>query len=237
MPQFPAAQAHGPIEPLTDDIFFVRGSMRMSALMRIARNMTIIRHEGALTLLNAVRLDAEGESELEALGEVKHVMRLSPFHGVDDSYYVDRFGARFWAPESCGDPVPTVDEIILEDTAPPMAGARFFCFRETRRPESILYLEADGGTVLSCDSLQHHPNLAGNSLMAKVVMTLTGFKKPANIGPMWLKAMQDRNGSLRPDCDRLLELPFERLLGAHGAPLTSGAHDAFAATVKRLYGD
>jgi len=210
--------------------------MRMNALMSIARNMIIVRHAGELTVLNAVRLSDAGEKELLALGEVKHVMRLGPFHGVDDPYYVDRFGARFWTLEGCGDPVPKVDEIIDTNATPPMPGARFFVFQQTRKPEAILHLDADGGSLLTCDSLQHHPDLSGNSLMAKLFMTATGFKRPANIGPMWLKAMQDRDGSLKPDFDRLLELPFERLLAAHGSPLESGAHAAVAATVARIYG-
>ncbi|NOY93236.1 MAG: hypothetical protein GXP55_18780 [Deltaproteobacteria bacterium] len=236
MPDFPAAQPHGSLEQLTESVHFVRGSMRMNAAMTIARNMTIVRQGSELTLLNAVRLSGAGERELEALGEVKHVMRLSAFHGLDDPYYVKRYGARFWAPEGCGDPTPKLDEVIDEQAAPPMQGARFFLFRETRKPEANLHLEADGGSMLTCDSLQHHPDLRGNSLMAKIVMTVTGFKRPAVIGPMWLKVMQDRKGSLRPDFERLLELPFERLLGAHGSPLTSGAHAAVKATIARTYG-
>lgn len=48
--------------------------------------------------------------------------------------------------------------------------------------------------------------------------------------------MQGRDGSLRPDWDRLLELSFMRLLGAHGSPLESGAREAVAATIARVYG-
>jgi len=236
MPDFAAAQPHGSLEQLTESVHFVRGSMRMNAAMTIARNMTIMRHDSELTVLNAVRLSEQGERELEALGEVRHVMRLSAFHGIDDPYYVTRYGARFWAPEGCGDPTPKLDEVIDEQATPPMQGARFFLFRETRKPEACLHHEADGGTLLTCDSLQHHPDLRGNSLLAKLVMTFTGFKHAANIGPLWLKAMQDRSGSLRPDFERLLELPFERLLGAHGSPLTENAHAAVRATITRIYG-
>ena len=236
MPDFAPAQPHGAIQKLTDDVHFVRGTMRMNALMSIARNMIIVRHAGQLTLLNAVRLSEAGEKELEALGKVKHVMRLGPFHGIDDPYYVRRYGARFWTLDGCGAPLPALDERIHAGATPPMLGARFFVFEHTRKPEAVLHLDADGGSLLTCDSFQHHPDLSGNSLMAKLFMTVMGFKRPANIGRMWLKAMQPRAGSLKADFDRLLELRFERLLAAHGGPLETGAHAAAAATVARIYG-
>ena len=59
--------------------------------MRITRNMAIVRHDGALTVINPMRLDAAGETALRALGEVRHVLRLGCFHGLDDPYYVDTF--------------------------------------------------------------------------------------------------------------------------------------------------
>ncbi|CAM9984622.1 unnamed protein product, partial [Choristocarpus tenellus] len=41
-----------------------------------------------LTLVNAVRLKEKGEAQLLELGEVKHVLRISGGHGMDDPYYV-----------------------------------------------------------------------------------------------------------------------------------------------------
>jgi len=39
-----------------------------------------------LTLINPVRRDEEGLRALEALGEIKHVLRLGPLHGMDDAF-------------------------------------------------------------------------------------------------------------------------------------------------------
>ena len=47
--------------------------------------------------------------------------------------------------------------------------------------------------------------------------------------------MTKPGGSLRPDFDRLLELSFENLVGAHGQPLLGGARDALRATVERVF--
>ena len=59
-----------------------------------------------------------------------------------------------------------------------------------------------------------------------------GFtKRPAQIGPPWRKFMTPSGGTLREDFVRLAACEFERLIGAHGAPLTSGASAALRATV------
>ena len=87
-----------PVEILPD-ILFVHGRMRMGPGMVINRNMVAVRSHGEITLLNPIRLSSEGEKALEAYGVVKHAVRLGSYHGVDDAYTVERFGAEFWALE------------------------------------------------------------------------------------------------------------------------------------------
>src|SRR5262249_24914814 len=91
------AYPHDPIEPIAEDVFTVRGSFRMNALVRISRNMAIVRHDGELTLVNPIRLDAAGEAQLRGLGTVARLFRLGSLHGVDDPYYVDTFHAELWS--------------------------------------------------------------------------------------------------------------------------------------------
>ena len=61
---------HGDIESLGADIFAVRGSIRINLLMRISRNMGIVRDGSELTLVNPIQLRPETERELAQLGEV-----------------------------------------------------------------------------------------------------------------------------------------------------------------------
>ena len=88
---------HGDIESLGADIFAVRGSIRINLLMRISRNMAIVREGNELTLVNPIRLRPEIEKKLTQFGEIKNIVRLGAFHGVDDSYYVNKFEAQFWS--------------------------------------------------------------------------------------------------------------------------------------------
>lgn len=52
MNTFAPAQPHDPIESLTDRLYVARGAMRMNSVLRISRNMVIIRHGDDLTLVN-----------------------------------------------------------------------------------------------------------------------------------------------------------------------------------------
>jgi hypothetical protein len=122
----PPAYPHDPIEEIATDLFMVRGSIRMNALMRITRNMAIIRHQGELSLVNPIRLDEEGERQLLALGDIKRILRLGPMHGLDDPYYVERFRAEFWAQgKSEIYPEPKIEQKLATDRPLPFPDAGF----------------------------------------------------------------------------------------------------------------
>ena len=233
----PPAYAHDPPWEILPDALLVCGSIRMGPGMVINRNMVVLREAGELTLINPIRLSAEGEAALEAFGQVRHAVRLGCYHGVDDPYTVERFGAQFWCQEGSDQyPAPPPDRILEEGGPLPLADAELFVFRETKLPESLLLWKRHGGLLVSCDSLQHWESSSGCSPLAKLVTRAFGFLHPANIGPPWRRMMKKKGGSLRPDFDRILELSFEHLVGAHGQFLRGGARDAFGATVRRIYG-
>ena len=95
--KYPAPLPHESIEQIFPDVFLVHGSARVGPAMRMNRNMVIIRNGVELSLINPVRLDASSEAELHRLGKITNVIRLGYYHGVDDRYYVDRYGAEFGA--------------------------------------------------------------------------------------------------------------------------------------------
>jgi hypothetical protein len=233
--RYPAAQAHEPIREIAPDVFFVPGTMQMAPLMRISRNMTVIRDGGDLTLVNAIRLTSAGEDALQRLGTVRHVMRLGCVHGLDDAYSVARFGAQFWCQAgSTRYPEPAPDHVLREGGPLPVGDAQLFVFRETRLPESALLLRR-GGVLVTCDSLQHYGDWRRHSLAARLVMPLLGFSRTTLIGPPWKKHLTPPGGSLRADFERLASLEFDTLISAHGTPLVGGARGAVRAAIDRAY--
>jgi len=234
--QYPPACPHEPMRKIGPDIFFVPGSIQMNPLMRISRNMVIVRNGGELALLNPIRLSADGEAAIEALGVVRHVVRLGAFHGIDDPYTVARFGAEFWCQAgSTPYPEPKPDRELTEGGPLPFADGELFVFRETRKPECAVLLKRGRGLLITCDGLQHYGDYERQSLVARLIMPFIGFPKRALVGPFWLKGLTKEGGSIRPDFDRLLELEFDALVSAHGTPLMHGAHEAVREAVDRAF--
>lgn len=236
MTEYPPVMPHGPIELVADDVFWVRGSIGLAPGLRITRNMAIVRSGGELTLFHAVRLSPEGEAELAKLGTVKNVVKLAHAHGQDDPYYLDRFGATYWAlPEGARDQDPEIQQ-ELRDNNLPFDDAKPFEYRDSKEKEGALLVERGDGILITGDSVQNWPDTEGCSLPAKLVCRLMGFlKRPAQIGPPWRKMMTPEEGTLRPDFERLANLDFAHMVPAHGRPLMDTAKRDLRATIEATF--
>jgi hypothetical protein len=232
--QFPAAQPHDPIQQVAPDIFFVGATFRMNPVMNISRNMVIVRTGRELTLLNPIRLSAAGEKALEALGAVKHVVRLGAFHGYDDAYVVKRFNAEFWCqPGSDHYAEPKPDHELKQGGPLPIPDAELFEFTEIKKPECAMLIRRGNGLLVVCDGLQHYGDFSRHSIVAKLVMPLLGFARRMLVGPIWLKYLTKKGRSVKPDFERMLDLDFDALISAHGTPLMQGAKAAVRMAVDK----
>lgn len=226
------AHPHNPIESIGDDIFFVHGSINVNPLIQISRNMAIVRHNDELTLINPVRLVDAELKKLDALGKVKHIMRLGAAHGCDDQFYMDLYKPEFWCQAEKGFyQKPTIDHELTEGSSLPFDGAKLFCFKNTTAPESAILLERQGGILLTCDAIQHYGQYSNINLIGRIMMPWIGFPKTTVIGPFWLKKFTPDGSNLKCEFDRLVELEFDSLLAAHGTFLKSGAK---AAVIKAI---
>ena len=227
---------HGDIESLGADIFAVRGSIRLNPLMRISRNMGIVREGAELTLINPIRLRLETEHKLNQLGEVKNIVRLGAFHGIDDPYYVNKFEVQFWSqPGGKTYTEPLIDIEIGIGGLTPTSDSEFFEFRGINQPECALLLKRGKGVLFTCDSVQNYGDYSFNNWLAKLVMPRIGFPKTTIIGPIWLRLMTPENKNLESEFERLLELKFDSLLSAHGTFLEQGAHKAVQTAVRNTF--
>lgn len=227
---------HDPIEEIGPDVFMARGSIKMNPIVRITRNMGIIRQGDEVTLVNPIRLDAQGEEKLKSLGRVRHVIRLGAFHGVDDPYYVDQFQTEFWS-QSGGTTYtqPKIDHELSQESELPFSDGTLFCFQKTLQPESALLINRGNGILFTCDAIQNYGDYRLNNLPARILLPLIGFPKKTLVGPIWLKVMTPEGDSLKDEFERLLEMKFESLLSAHGSYLSSGAHVAAEKAVRTAF--
>jgi len=237
----PPAFAHGRLHELFPDVFFVTGSLRMSSPLpiRFSRNMTVVRDGERLTLVNSVRLDEAGLAGLDALGRVTDVVRLAGYHGMDDPFYKERYGAKVWAVagqryaagfEQRGDSYLEPDVEMTVNTELPMQGASLHVIAGSP-PEGLLLIERGGGVLVAGDALQNWEDADQYfSWPGRVMLRKLGYLKPRNIGPVWLRQTRPRLDDVRA----LLEIEFEHVLPAHGAPVRGSARDSYRPGIEAL---
>ncbi len=237
------ASPHGRLQELFEGIWFVRGGIKMPMRMpmRIGRSMTVVRGNDGLVLFNSMRLSDEGLKELDALGPVKHVIRIAGFHGRDDGFYRERYGAKVYAIEGqsyvrgLGDPKNNsetymeADIWLDEQSALPIADARLKVFSSSNPPEAVCLIQRHGGILISGDSLQHTPQPDQYfSFLAKIMMKRMGFFKPHNVGPGWLQFARPSAEDVRS----VLDLDFEHVLPAHGDAVIGGAKEKYRPVIE-----
>ncbi|RDE22615.1 hypothetical protein DV711_08485 [Motiliproteus coralliicola] len=237
MDQFPPALPHGSLEEVFPNVFFVTGAMEtvlQGMDWKFSRNMTVVRDDDRLIIINSVRLDEQGLAELDRLGKVTDVVRLGALHGRDDPFYVDRYDAEYWAlPGVEHDTGLPVSRTLTEAGPHPISDASLFEFRTTKMPEGIIRLDRAGGILIACDALQNW--LAPDehfSDSSKEIMQQMGFFTPANLGPVWVQAAAPEGD----DFSRLKELSFNHALCGHGEPLRDSAQEDYSATFERMFG-
>ncbi len=233
----PPALAHGPIEEVFPDVFFVSGAMEtvlQGMDWEFSRNMTVVRDGERLIIVNSVRLGEEGLAELDRLGKVTDVVRLGCLHGRDDQFYVERYDAGYWTMPGMEHESGLKATGTLTPGGPlPISDASLFSFRTTQISEGILPLDRAGGILIACDALQNwlSPDEYFSDASSKLMQNM-GFFTPANIGPVWFQAATPSG----EDFSRLKMLTFRHALCGHGEPLRDSAHEDYAATFHRMLG-
>lgn len=226
----------GKLEQVFDDVWWAWGTVRFVPGIVFPRNMTIVRERGELVVIHPVLMPDEEQAKVEALGPIKHIVRLGAFHGMDDAKYLERYKATMWAPPEVDLPAGVTARELLPGGELPIEGATLFAFDASKAPETVMLVPRHGGVLLSCDSVQNWEATTGCSLLGKAMARMMGFKGRACIGPGWRKQCEPKDGAgFRPAFEQLLALDFRHALGGHGAPMKDTAKDDLRAQVRRVY--
>lgn len=227
---------HSAIQEILPEVFFVQGSFRFAAGFRFSRNMTVLRQGDELTIINAVRLNEDEEQKLDALGKVRHVMRLGTFHGMDDPYYVDRYRATFWCQPGAGQyAVPAIDRELGEGVALPVDGLSCIPYTATKEPECVLHLDRHGGLLISCDSLQDWSDYGQCTWLSRRVLPRMGFEKRLLVGPIWKKLFSTDDALLKQNFEQITALDFRHFVAAHGGYRLDDATGHVEAAVAKAF--
>jgi glyoxylase-like metal-dependent hydrolase (beta-lactamase superfamily II) len=122
------------------------------------------------------------------------------------------------------------DDWLTADSEPPFRGSRLHLIKSAKPGEALLVLIRDGGILLSGDTLQNWDGADEYfNLPARILLRIAGFLKPCQVGPVWMRYARPS----RADLQGLLDLRFEHVLPAHGAPVIGHAKDRFRAAIER----
>lgn len=225
---------HGPIVKVFDSVYMVTGTNIThydGTTIQHSRNMVIIKNNQRLTLVNSVRLSDSTLEDLKGLGEIDHVIRLGAFHGRDDEFYLDRYKATFWGHEDIEFPGLQGVECNYLPSRLDFINAEHIIFQRASPKEGVLYLQHDGGIMITCDSIknwtevdQYFSEETGKSYLE------AGEIATARISPIWLNA----TGVKASDFDSMLAKPFKHLISAHGEVLRDNANRIVKERVSRL---
>lgn len=234
---FPPVRPHSGLLEVLPDVFRVFGTINIGP-MRFSRNMTVIREGDGLVLVNTVRMDEAGLAALDALGEVRHILRIGGWHGSDDAFYKDRYGCPVSAVRgqryyegtnpSKGATYFKADHELEADSPLPIEGASLHVIHSDP-PEAILRIPAGGGTLITADALQNWPQADEHfNFLGKVGMGMGGMVKPLTMMKPWI----DKYTPPKDEVAGILDLDFDNVLPGHGEPVLGGAREAFRPAIE-----
>jgi hypothetical protein len=231
------------IRRIARNIFVIQATLRKNKLWKISKNMVVVRIQEELSLINAVRLNREGEELLQSLGFVARVIRLgTSTAGVeDDRHYRHFHGAQIWAPGTSANYQIPLDRIITEDTLLPFAHSKVFIFKNSVQPEAAILIQPGGknksksGLLITSEALQDQKDNELMSVSVRTAMKISGMLDSKIVVPTkWLKSHQDKL-PLRQDFERLLRLDFNKLIGSTGAIVPARAKEETVLAIEMAF--
>ncbi|MBI2792514.1 MAG: hypothetical protein HYX61_11195 [Gammaproteobacteria bacterium] len=236
MTQYSPAWAHGELQEIFPNIFFVMGTnitTHEGVELQHSCNMVVVKHGNELTLINTVRLNDKGLAALDNVGHVTNVVRIGAFHGRHDAFYLDRYSAKLWALKGMQHANEKITDVELTPQSQmPFPNCALFVFETSIHPEGILHLNQEGGILITCDSVKNWTAIDEffSEQTGKLYENL-GFLGTATISKIWQQACQIQ----AQDFARLKLLSFKHLLSAHGEPLLKVADEKLAKTIKQEF--
>jgi len=213
---------HGPIEHLTENLWWVQGDLPKMSLKRV---MTVARlDDSGLVIHNAIALEEARMRELEAWGTPKYLLVPSAMHRLDAPLYKQRYPElRVLAPRGSRSKVQQVVAVdgTYEDF-PARQDVRLITLTGMAAVEGVMLVKsADGISVVLNDVVFNMDRK--RDLLGYLITTLLGSAPGPRISRLvkWL-LIKDRN-ALKCELAELAETPqLQRLIVAH-EKVASGA--------------
>lgn len=199
--------------------------------MPLTSTMMVLRlGDGSLLVHSPVELTPERRDAVEALGTVAHLYAPNTFHHLRIGEWAAAFPqAQLHAPAGLAKKRPDlrIDRVHHTEAEPAFDGAiEEVPIAGFRLEETVLFYRPARTLVVA--DLVHNIGRPPHR-WTKIYAGAMGFYDRVALSRMlrWV-SFSDR-AAARRSVDALLELPFDRIVVGHGAPIGSGAREALAA--------
>lgn len=227
---------HGPILELEENLWAVTGEFDIP-FNPLKRVMTVARRDdGTLVLHGLMALDERTQREVEALGEIAHLVVPSGYHRLDAARYRARYpNAKMYAPAGSRGRVEKVTKVDgAYDAYPSDASTRLADVDGLAQREGALVVRSKRGTTyVMNDALFNMPDATGLSgFVLKHVTQSTGGPRVSRTARIALVADRAR---YRAALEQIAgDESLRRVMVAHHVPIegdVSGALRAVAAAL------
>lgn len=204
--------------------------------MPLASTMTVLQlGDGSLVLCSPVEMTPERRAAVEALGPVAHLYAPNTFHHMRIGEWAAAFpAARLHAPAGLAGKRPDlrIDRVLGSAPEPAFAGVVEELRIEGFRLEETALLHRPSRTLVVADLVHNigRPPHAWTRIYAGAM----GFYGRVALSRMLRWAAFSDRAAARRSVDALLELPFDRVVVGHGAPIEHGAREALVAALAWL---
>lgn len=221
------------LKPFGDDIWIADGADTVEvAGFRFATRMAVMKlADGGLFIWSPIALTGELRAEVEALGPVRHIVAPNSLHHLSLPEWREAFpAAKFHAPPGLRDKRKDIafDADLGDAPAADWSGEiDQVVMRGNAITTEIVFFHVKSGTVLFTDVIQHFP--AGwFSGWRAIVAKLDLMSAPEPSVPRKFRLAFTNRRAAREALARILAWPAEKLLFAHGAPVTTDGKAAIA---------
>ncbi|MCB9797495.1 MAG: hypothetical protein H6741_32800 [Alphaproteobacteria bacterium] len=207
--------AHGPLEPLSENLWHARGSLPNMGLPR--RMVVVRRADGGLIVHSAVCLEEAQQAALEALGPVRFILVPNALHRYDAARYAARYPeAKVLCPR--GGRQKVEEKVRVDGTLeelPADGVARIRPLEGVGSSEAALEVRSQGGVSLVLNdvlfNLPHQPGFGG--LFTRLIGSSGGPK----VTPIARMMMVKDKPALAQCLRGLADTPdLVRVIPAHG---------------------
>ena len=223
-PAGPAGPVSAPstLTALAEGVWIAQAPVRFLGL-RLSSTMTVLRlGDGSLVVHSPVPLDEDQHASIRELGAVKHLYAPNLFHHLQLGAWTAAFpGARVHAPAGLSKKRPDlrIDRALDADSEPAFDGVVDELRIEGFRLDETALFHRPSRTLILTDLVHNigEPAHAWTKLYTRAM----GFYDRVALSRMvrWT-GVSDR-GAMQESVERLLALPFERVVVGHGAPLVN----------------